>query len=329
MKASVGPINGANGASRLVDLRALRAFIVVAHEGNVSRAANLLHLSQPAVSLQLKKLEDQLGLELFSRTANGLALSSDGAALLPAAERALAALADFGEAARRLTGTTRGQLRIGTIVDPEFIRLGAFLRELKSLAPELDPELRQGMSGTVANWICKGELDVGFCLGSALEAALSATPQDTARALPELYETVLAELTYKVVAPPGWESRVLGADWATLALLPWIDTPAQSVHHRLLNRVLGAHALQKPIAVVDQEASMLALVRAGAGLSLARESAALHERHVNGLVIADKVALDVPLTFVCLAAKARGTAVKAALEAVHRAWQISRPVVGD
>lgn len=142
---------------------------------NVSRAAELL---------QLKKLEDQLALELFSRTANGLALSRDGAALLAAAERALAALADFSEAARRLNGTTRGQLRIGTVVDPEFIRLGAFLRELTSLAPELDPELRQGMSGTVAHWICKGELDVGFCLGSAREAALSATPQDTAQALP-------------------------------------------------------------------------------------------------------------------------------------------------
>lgn len=329
MKASVGPIKVPNSTGRLVDQRALRAFIVVAHEGNVSRAADLLHLSQPAVSLQVKKLEDQLGLELFSRTANGLALSSDGAALLPVAERALAALAEFGEAARRLNATTRGQLRIGTIVDPEFIRLGAFLRELTSLAPELDPELRQGMSGTVAHWICKGELDVGFCLGSAREAALSATPQDTARALPELHETILTELTYKVVAPSGWEPRVLGADWAALALQPWIGTPPQSVHHRLLTRMMGPDALQRPIAVVDQEASMLALVRAGAGLSLARESAALHEQHVNGLVIADKVSVDVPLTFVCLAARASGTAVKMALEAVHRAWQIARPVPGD
>lgn len=136
-----------------------------------------------------------------------------------------------------------------------------------------------------------------------------------------MHETVLAELTYKVVAPPGWESRILGADWASLALQPWFGTPPQSVHHRLLTRVLGAHALQKPVAVVDQEASMLALVRAGVGLSLARESAALHEPHVNGLVIADQVSIDVPLTFVCLAAKVSGTAVKMALEAVH--WGVA------
>ena len=56
-----------------VEPQALRAFVAVAREGSVSRAAQQLHLSQPAVSLQLKALAQQTGLTLFTRTSRGLA----------------------------------------------------------------------------------------------------------------------------------------------------------------------------------------------------------------------------------------------------------------
>ena len=78
------------------DLQTLRAFVAVAREGNVSRAAERLHLSQPAVSLQLKSLATHTGLLLFTRTPQGLALTRDGAALLPHAEKTLSAANDFG-----------------------------------------------------------------------------------------------------------------------------------------------------------------------------------------------------------------------------------------
>ena len=66
----------------LLDLPALRAFVAVARDGNVSRAAARLYRTQPAVSLQLKKLQALSGLVLFQRTAHGMVLSADGAALL-------------------------------------------------------------------------------------------------------------------------------------------------------------------------------------------------------------------------------------------------------
>ena len=146
------------------DPQTLRAFVAVAREGNVSRAAQRLHLSQPAVSLQLKTLAEATGLQLFTRTPQGMALTRDGAALLPLADRALAALADFGQAAAALHQTVRGTLRIGTILDPEFTRLGAFLKQLVETAPQVHTELGQGMSGDVLARIARGELDVGFFL---------------------------------------------------------------------------------------------------------------------------------------------------------------------
>ncbi len=73
-------------------LQGLRAFVSVAREGSVSRAAERLHLTQPAVSLKLKQLQDDLGLRLFRRKPQGLVLSADGHNLLPVAEKALAGI---------------------------------------------------------------------------------------------------------------------------------------------------------------------------------------------------------------------------------------------
>ena len=75
--------------------QALRCFITVAREGTVSRAASLLNLTQPAVSLQLKGLEESTGLQLFNRTPGGFTLTEAGAALLPLAHKAISATADF------------------------------------------------------------------------------------------------------------------------------------------------------------------------------------------------------------------------------------------
>ena len=88
------------------DPQTLRAFVAVARQGNVSRAAERLHLSQPAVSLQIKALQARSGLQLFTRTPKGLALTRDGAALLPQAEKVLASLQDFGHGLRGSMGNS-------------------------------------------------------------------------------------------------------------------------------------------------------------------------------------------------------------------------------
>jgi DNA-binding transcriptional LysR family regulator len=226
------------------DLQALRAFVMVAHEGSVSRAATRLHLTQPAVSLKLKLLQVNLGLTLFQRRPQGLSLTDDGHALMPAADKALAAMAAFEQNARALHSTLRGRLKIGTIVDPEFVRLGAFLHRLVERVPQLETELHHGMSGNVLEWVRRGDLDVGFYL---------ATPGKGPQA-PDVAYRELTLFHYHVIAPAGWGSRLAGADWTSLAALPWITTPPSSVHHRLLHGVLDPlGATPKGVAQVDQE----------------------------------------------------------------------------
>lgn len=128
--------------------------------------------------------------------------------------------------------------------------------------------------------------------------------------------------TYRVLAPAGWGEQVLGRDWKALAALPWLATPAASAHHRMLARVFGPLGVEpRRVALVDQEASMLDLVRSGVGLSLVRDSIAIREAQARGLVIADRVSLDCDLSFVCLRARAADPVVAGTWSALEKVWR--------
>ena len=290
-----------------MDLIQLRAFVTIAREGNLTRAAERLHLTQPAVSLQIKALQASLGLQLFTRTPAGMALTDDGAKLLPFAERVMESVAEFRQGAASLHSTLSGQLAIGTILDPEFIRLGPFLKRLVENYPQVSTRLQHGMSGWVMQQIKSSELDVGYFLG---------TPGR------EFHALTLTPFTYNVVAPKGWKTRVAGKDWPELAKLPWIWTPPESAHNRLLTKTFAQFkATPNKVALVDQEPSMLDLVKSGVGLSLVRESIALREAHAHGLVIADAVSLSTELSFITLARRKNEPAIAAVFSLLQSLWR--------
>lgn len=288
-----------------------KAFVFVAREGNLTRAAKRLFLTQSALSLQIKKLQEQLNLVLFERTPHGMKLTGAGQRLLPLAERALQAEDDFCNEAAGLDNAVSGKLRLGTILDPEFLRLGDFLSILTKRHPALMLELTHGMSGSVAKQVKKEQLDVAFTLGPPNLEEMS-----------EQYHLIkLTEFSYRVIAPPGWRSRVEGKDWEELAKLPWIGTPSNSVHNQLLSKMFAATDVrQNIVAKVDLEPSMMNLVLSGVGLSLARHSRALHASHTHGVVIADKVSLDAGLCFICRKNSVNNPLVEAAMSAVKDVW---------
>src|SRR3569623_115839 len=291
-----------------MDLIQLRAFVTVAREGNLTRAAEKLHLTQPAGSLQIKSLQNTLRLQLFNRIPSGMALTDDGAKLLPYAERVLASVSEFRQGVDALHSTLSGHLSIGTILDPEFIRLGPFLKRLMENHPQLSTQLQHGMSGWVQQQIRNGALDVGYYLG---------TPGK------EFHFQTLTPFTYHVLAPYGWRSRVAGKDWIELAKLPWIWTPPESAHNRLLTKIFAQYkASPNRVALVDQEPSMLDLVKSGVGLALVRESNALREAHAHGLVIADAVTVPTELSFITLAKRKNEPMIATTFALLKNLWSV-------
>lgn len=285
--------------------------MTVAQEGNLTRAAERLHITQPALSLQLKKFQELLDVSLFERFPRGMRLTKAGRQLLPAAERVLAATSEFRAAAINLKGSVMGRLRLGTIVDPEFLRLGACLRLLAERHPGLTFELKHGMSGAMAREVDAGHLDIAFALGAPGMEDLRERFQVLA----------LTGFVYRVVAPPGWGGQVRGKGWRALSQLPWIGTPPESVHHRLLKRIAAAEAIEfNVVAQVDLEPSMMELVQSGVALALARDSLALRAAHAEGVTIAEDVSVPAELALVCRKDRASEPSVSAAMGIVADVW---------
>ena len=304
-------------------LQSLRCFITVAREGTVSRAAILLHLTQPAVSLQLKGLEESTGLQLFNRTPGGFTLTEAGAALLPLAHRTISASADFRNAADSLRESLRATLRVGTILDPESIRLGPFVRNLATSSKKTEVFLRYGMSNDVLAQIGRGDLDVGYYIDATPPECLASgiLPERTIED-GKFRLTALMRYDYRVIAPREWSDKVLGKDWADLTDLPWIATPHASAHRRLIDDVFRpTGSLPKRVAFAEQEDAMIEFVEAGNCLSLVRDCVLDRITRNRNFVIADKVALTCDLSFACLTSRRHEPIISQAFSAMQAVWE--------
>jgi DNA-binding transcriptional LysR family regulator len=269
-----------------MELYQLRSFVAVAGLGQLTRAAERLHVSQPALSAQIKSLEDELGTALFERGAGGMALTPAGRHLLPHAERVLAAAQAMRAEALVLRGEVSGRIRLGTVGDPELTRLPDVLRRAVDLHPLLEIDVRHEVSGAAFARVRDGELDAAFYYGDLTHPAVAALP--------------LATLAFRVVVPAAWAERLAGADWGAIAAEPWITTPAISTHHALATELFAAHGVT-PVRQVeaDHEAVISSLVAAGLGVALLREDMATAEAAHGGIAVWGDTRLTATLSFIC------------------------------
>jgi DNA-binding transcriptional LysR family regulator len=143
---------------RNLDLAALRSFVTVADVGGVTRAAGYLNLTQSAVSMQIKRLEDSLGLTLFLRAARKLALSPEGEQLLSYGRRMLA-LND--EALSRFASTAlTGSIRLGVPHDVVYPAIPGILRRMAQAYPMVQLNLVSSFTKLLKDAYAKGEFDV-------------------------------------------------------------------------------------------------------------------------------------------------------------------------
>jgi DNA-binding transcriptional LysR family regulator len=140
-----------------VELRHLRYFVAVAEELHFSRAAERLHIAQPAVSEQVRKLETELGVQLFDRTQRNVGLTDAGAALLTHAYRVLRQLEAAREAARSVND--RPMLRIGYVPTALRASIPRTLRRLSAAMPNLRTTIEPGSGLKLVDAVRAGELD--------------------------------------------------------------------------------------------------------------------------------------------------------------------------
>src|SRR3972149_7676690 len=145
-----------------MDFPRLWVFRTVARHLSFSRAADELHLSQPAVSKHIRQLEADLGVQLFHRLGNRVALTDAGRIMADYAQRVAVLTEEVRRVLSELAGLQRGYLRLGASTTPGLYLLPAVLARFQKKYPDLDTTLAIINSAEVTRRVLSGEFDLGF-----------------------------------------------------------------------------------------------------------------------------------------------------------------------
>ncbi|GAA5233197.1 LysR family transcriptional regulator [Verticiella sediminum] len=145
-----------------MDLRRIRQFVVLSEVLNFRRAAERLHMTQPALSVSIQKLEADLGVALFRREASGVALTHSGQAALLEARRAIFHGEQFVEAARAANSGEGGILRIGFVGSTTYALLPKLVPRFRTDHPRVRLVLSQATSERIMHMLDEDALDIGL-----------------------------------------------------------------------------------------------------------------------------------------------------------------------
>src|SRR5882672_12120745 len=145
-----------------MDLKQLNYFLCLAREGNMTRAARQLNIVQPALSMQIAKLEKTFGKQLFDRAAHGVSLTPAGDTLVLLAATIVKEVDRAKEEMARLDGKISGRVSIGMITSAAQSTLAASSAKIAARYPEIQLLICEGYTDTLIDWVVSGELDVAI-----------------------------------------------------------------------------------------------------------------------------------------------------------------------
>ena len=145
-----------------MELRQIRSFLSIAETLHFGRTAELIHLSQPALSLQIRALEEELGVRLFERNRRKTTLTAAGVAFRDGAGRALSQLNEAIRRARLAANGKLGLLRIGFISTAGIEIVPNMFRQFRESNPEVEFSLRAIPTADQVQMLETGSLDIGF-----------------------------------------------------------------------------------------------------------------------------------------------------------------------
>ena len=295
-----------------MDFTHLRTFVAVAEEGHLTRAAERLHISQPAASAHIRALERSFDVVLFDRTPRGLELTEVGRALLQRAQQVLAEARAFTHQARQLSGQIMGSLVLGGNSDPAASRIAQIICRMREVHPLIALQVFARSSSTALQGVMIGELDAAFLIAHAVN--------------PGLASLKLRRVNYCVAGPAHMADAIRAADWAGIARLPWITTARGNSYALMLDRLFGGRNLElNSVMEADNDGTIRALIAAGVGLSLVREDIAREAEQAGTMCIWPGAVTSTDLRFVYPRNRADDPVMRALVEMVKVVW----PAAGE
>ncbi len=238
-----------------MELHQLQCFIAVLEEGGFKRATTRLDITQPALSYQIKRLEEELEVPLFRRRPGGLAPTEAGRVLFEHAHQVVAAVREAHRAVRELSKGETSEIRIGTIVCVGTYFLPLVLWEISAKHPLIRPKLLYHSSDELLEAL----------LGHKLDVALVADPPPDPRLKLELVVEEQVSLVSSHGHPFFGRPSV---DPNELRNAQFVALSAQTASGALVNRYLGQMGISiTPVVTTDNVETVKRMVEAGMGVA--------------------------------------------------------------
>jgi DNA-binding transcriptional LysR family regulator len=240
-----------------MELRHLHYFVVVAEELHFRRAADRLHIAQPSVSQQIRRLEQELGVKLFERNRRGVTLTAAGSAMLDEARAALAQAARAADRARAAGAGETGRLRLNLTRSLTGGLAGEIVDAYRARYPEVELELDVGQTSIHAEQLRRGTIDIAFVRPPLND--------------PELDEVELAREPLVCVLPrdhPLAKRRLVQrSDLVGEPLVWWPRHHGPGPWEDMLTGVYGESGWPTSYRKEPEEERIVSAVAAGAGVS--------------------------------------------------------------
>ncbi|MCG7599735.1 LysR substrate-binding domain-containing protein [Halomonas sp. McH1-25] len=237
-------------------IKQLKAFVAVAHARSLAEASERLHLSQPALSIAIRKLEDTVGGPLFARTTRQLWLTPEGEAFLPVAIRLLNDWMEAFEDLNERFMKKRGKVTIAALPTLAAGLLPEVIATFRQRHPLINLSLHDVLADQVNQLVREGRADLGF----------SVAPQQSDDLV---FEAILTD-RYVAVCPQ--DHPLLGQEhvrWAQLAEYPFIGINRLSSSRQDIDKIMVEIGLPLDILCdVSQIATVGRMVAAGVGISV-------------------------------------------------------------
>lgn len=291
-----------------MELYQLRTFVTVAEEKHLTRAAERLYTSQPAVSAHIKALEEEFGVQLFTRSRKGMQLTEAGTHLLEKARSILDSSNELLNHAQKLTGEAFGKVRVGLNTDPNVLRVASFVRFVKGAHPRVRLHLTQSSSSRVLKYLRTGEFDCGFIMGK--------------NQFPDIAAVCLNQIEFLVAGPKEWEDRLKDASIEEISDFSWVIASDACPLAPIIDELFG-----KPLqcfckSVEADDETMKQLILAGAGVGLMYKNDALAAQKQGKVALWRGRTVRTNLSFVYLKRRHEDPNIQAVLDGIRCTWRL-------
>lgn len=239
-----------------VTVRQLQSFVAVARSGSFAEACTLVHLSQPALSIAIRNLEEAVGGKLLERSTRSVTLTPEGARFYPVAKRLLGDWDSSLEDLRNLFALRRGKLDIAAIPTFASSLLPSLLAEYHRLYPDINVTVHDVITESVVEMVREGRVELGvtFDPGEAQDLDFVPLFRDRFVAVLPAVHPLLARAKLR---------------WQELQKYPYITLQRPSSIRLLIDQVLQEHDIALvPVFEAHQLASIGRMVTAGLGVSV-------------------------------------------------------------